>query len=211
MVRGVLVQGQVRSAPVIVGEIGFEQTVQVSLVEHDDVIQTLAPHRTDQPFDVRGLPRRVRGDADFLQAQGLGTALELQAVNPIAVPEEVLRGRREGEGFPELLGGPRGRGALDDIEVEDSATLVGKDDEDVKNLEGEGGYGKEIHRYHLSEVIPQESSPFLVRGTRRPTDHVLGDGSLRESDAQLEQLAVNPGSAPEWIGTTHFADEVDGV
>ena len=102
---GILVQGQVRSAPVIVGEIGFEQTVQVSLVEHDDVIQTLAPHRTDQPFDVRGLPRRVRGDADFLQAQSLGAALELQSVNAVAVPEQVLRGRREGEGFTELLGG----------------------------------------------------------------------------------------------------------
>ena len=44
--RGILVQGQVRSAPMIVGETGFEQTVQVSLVEHDDVIQAFAPVRS---------------------------------------------------------------------------------------------------------------------------------------------------------------------
>ena len=30
LVRGVLVQGQVRSAPMIVGQIGFEQAMQVS-------------------------------------------------------------------------------------------------------------------------------------------------------------------------------------
>jgi hypothetical protein len=34
---------------------------------------------------------------------------------------------------------------------------------------------------------------------------------LRESDAELKQLAVNPGSAPEWIGAAHLADQVDGV
>ena len=62
MVRVVLVQGQVRSAPVIsapviLGEISFEQAVQVSLVEHDDVIQAFAPDGTNEPFDVRRLPR----------------------------------------------------------------------------------------------------------------------------------------------------------
>jgi len=55
--RGVLVQAQMGPTPVIIGEIGFEQTVQVSLVEHDDVIQAFAPDGTDQPFDVRRLPR----------------------------------------------------------------------------------------------------------------------------------------------------------
>jgi hypothetical protein len=41
--RGILVQTQVRAIPVIVSSVGFEQSLQVSLVEDNDVIQTLAP------------------------------------------------------------------------------------------------------------------------------------------------------------------------
>ena len=99
--RGIFVQAQMSPTPMIIGEISFEQTIQVSLVEHDDVIQTFAADRTNQPFDVRRLPRRTRRNPDFLQAQSLGAALELQAVNAIAVPEQVLRGRCKGEGFSE--------------------------------------------------------------------------------------------------------------
>ena len=40
--RGIFVQAQMGPTPMIIGEIGFEQTVQVSLVEHHDVIQTFA-------------------------------------------------------------------------------------------------------------------------------------------------------------------------
>jgi hypothetical protein len=35
----------------IIGAIGYEQTIQVSLVEHDDVIQTFAADRTNQPLE----------------------------------------------------------------------------------------------------------------------------------------------------------------
>jgi hypothetical protein len=41
--------------------------------------------------------------------------------------------------------------------------------------------------------------------------HILGDGSLRDDDPQLEQLAVNPGSAPQRIGLAHGPDEGDGI
>jgi hypothetical protein len=50
--RGIFVQAQVGPTPVVVREIGFEQAVQVSLIEHDDVVQALAADRAHQPFDV---------------------------------------------------------------------------------------------------------------------------------------------------------------
>jgi hypothetical protein len=34
----IFVQGQMRPTPVIIGKVRFEQTIQVNLVEHDDVI-----------------------------------------------------------------------------------------------------------------------------------------------------------------------------
>ena len=36
--RGIFVQAQVGPTPVVVGEIGFEQAVQMSLIEHDNVV-----------------------------------------------------------------------------------------------------------------------------------------------------------------------------
>jgi hypothetical protein len=45
--RGILVQAQMGPTPMIIGKIGLEQPVQVSLVEHNDVIQAFAADRTD--------------------------------------------------------------------------------------------------------------------------------------------------------------------
>ena len=42
--RGILVQTQMCSAGVVVREIIFKHAVQVSLVQHDEVIQTIAPN-----------------------------------------------------------------------------------------------------------------------------------------------------------------------
>jgi hypothetical protein len=60
-------------------------------------------------------------------------------------------------------------------------------------------------------VIAKERFPVLGRGPTRTRDHVVGDGSLREGDAELEQLAVNPGSAPQRIGVVHVPDQGDEV
>jgi len=69
----------------------------VSLVEHDDVIQTFSADRPNQSFDVRRLPGRPGSNSDFLQTQGSGAVLELHAVNAVAVPQQILRGRRKGD------------------------------------------------------------------------------------------------------------------
>ena len=99
------------------------------------------------------------GDSDFLQAQGLGAALELQAVNAIAVAEQVLWGRRKGEGFPELLGRPSSRRAFDDMEVQHTAAVMRQDDENVEHPKGQGGNGEEVGRHHATEVIAKERPP----------------------------------------------------
>src|ERR1019366_4616154 len=54
--RGIFVQAQMGPTAVVIFEVGFEQALQVSLIEHDNVVQTLATDRAHQPFDVRRLP-----------------------------------------------------------------------------------------------------------------------------------------------------------
>ena len=38
--------------------------------------------------------------------------------------------------------------------------------------------------------------------------HVFGDRGLSDIDAELEELTVDPGSAPEGIGQAHVADQL---
>ena len=51
---------------VVVIEVARQDASEVGLVEHDDMIQTLAPDRADQPFDVGILPGRPRRGQHFL-------------------------------------------------------------------------------------------------------------------------------------------------
>ena len=55
--RRILHERQVRTRPVVVVDVGAEEASQMWLVEHDDVVETLAAHRADQAFHVWILPR----------------------------------------------------------------------------------------------------------------------------------------------------------
>jgi hypothetical protein len=43
-------------SPDRVAVVGLEDAAEVSLAEHDDMIETLSSDRVDQPFDVSVLP-----------------------------------------------------------------------------------------------------------------------------------------------------------
>src|ERR1700716_2284871 len=46
-------------------------------------------------------------------------------------------------------------------------------------------------------------------GPRSPSPrHILCNGGLRDIDAELEKLAMNPWCAPQWVGETHLANEM---
>lgn len=72
-----------------------------------------------------------------------------------------------------------------------------------------GGDREAIHGHHLAQVVAQERGPGLGRGTTGARDHVLGDGTLRDADAQFEQLAVDPRGAPQRVGSAHLPDQAD--
>jgi len=56
---GILLQPEVRSALVIVGDEGIQVAAQVAFGDDDHVIQAFAPDRADYAFDVRALPGRA--------------------------------------------------------------------------------------------------------------------------------------------------------
>ena len=73
--RSVFPKREVRARAVVVSGISGQDAAQVTLAEHDEVVETLPPDRADQPFDVSVLPRRSRSrwpitDAHALEASG---------------------------------------------------------------------------------------------------------------------------------------------
>src|ERR1700692_848423 len=56
--RRILLQRPMRSNAVVIGRIVFQNSAQMCLAQNDDVIQRLAPDRSDQPFGKAILPRR---------------------------------------------------------------------------------------------------------------------------------------------------------
>jgi hypothetical protein len=55
-------------------------------------------------------------------------------------------------------------------------------------------------------VVVEERAPRLRRG-RSTADQILGDRGLRDLEAELLELAVDPGCAPQGVGARHGADQ----
>ena len=64
----------------IILEVRPKNPMEVSLVDHDHVIQTITSDRSDEAFNVRILPWRVRGSNNFLYAHAFDAGLKLTAV-----------------------------------------------------------------------------------------------------------------------------------
>lgn len=97
-----------------------------------------------------------------------------------------------------------------DVEVNNPATLVRENDENVENTKGEGRDGEEIDGGKLFGVVFEKRSPGL-RGRFGKSDHVLSDGCLGDIDTESEQFAVDSGGSPGQISLAHGADEFTDI
>src|SRR5215475_2182280 len=75
--RCVLVEREVGARLMVIAEIVGEDAAEVSLVEDEHVIQTLAPDRAGEPFREGVLPRALRRREDLLDAQALDVVPKL--------------------------------------------------------------------------------------------------------------------------------------
>jgi hypothetical protein len=194
--RSVLLQREVRSPTVVVGEVVSQQATQVRVVPHHDVVEALAAQGPDEAFHVRILLRRPRRRLDFVDPHGLGSTREHDPVDRIAVAQEVARGRLPGERLHELLGRPLSRGGIGDVDVDHTSPVGHQDDEDEQDLEHHGGYDEEVYGDEAPQVVVETDSPGL-RWRPPMADDVRGDRRLRDLDAQFLKLPVNPRRAPE--------------
>ena len=71
----------------IVVDVSAQDSPEVSLVEDDHVIETLAPNASNDPFDVGALPRGARRRRNLLDVESRNAPLEGSSPNfPVKSP-----------------------------------------------------------------------------------------------------------------------------
>ena len=107
----------------------------MSLVKNDHMIETLAANATNHPFDIRILPRRARRRPNLVDAESFDAPDEVRTIDAIAVPQQIVRRGFPWKGVDDLLRRPLSTRVVGDVEVNDTAAIVTKDDEDEQNPE----------------------------------------------------------------------------
>src|SRR6202048_891080 len=195
-----------RSDAVVVGGERFQSSAQMRLAQDNDVVQALAPDRSDQPFGKAILPRRGwRGrlvpNAHCAQA-GRGDP----ALDPVAIADEVVRSLIPRKCLRYLTCNPFRRRICCDVDPDEVSAAESDDDEGIEQIEADGRDDKQVHGGNLWRVVTQEGPPSLA-GRPPPFDHVLGDARLRDLKPELEQFAVNAWRAPKRVFDAHPQDQ----
>jgi hypothetical protein len=190
----------------VVGEVAGQDAVEVSLAENENVIQTLAPDRSDQALGEGIVPRAVRCREDFGNPHALHSVAKLLAKHPVTIAQEIGRPRLVREGVHDLLGRPGRGGVLGDVKVDDPPAMVSEHDENEEDAQAGGGHGEEVDRHQVPDMVGEERPPGLRR-SRTTLRHEAGDGALGDVDAELQELAMDARGAPQGIRRGHLPDE----
>ena len=86
---GVFVQLQVSPDSVVIRDVSFEDAAEVSLAEHDHVVETLASDRADQPFHVSVLPWGSRRRRPITDAHALEAPADDLTIDRITISDQV--------------------------------------------------------------------------------------------------------------------------
>jgi len=125
----------------------------MAFTQNEDMVQTLPPGRTDEPLREGVLPWTERRGQHFTDSHVLNALPKWVTVDAIAIAEEIGRRAVLRERVDELLGGPGGGGMLGDVEVEDTAAVVGEHDQDEKDAEPSAGHDEEIDRDQVADMV----------------------------------------------------------
>ena len=136
-------------------------------------------------------------------AQRANPSDEYVAITSVPIADQITRELLPTTGRRQLVGNPFRRWVCGNAEPEDLPPAVTHDQQSIEQPEGDGRHYEQIHRRDPICVVAQERLPALRRWSS-PAHHILGNASLPDIDAKLEQFAMDPGSAPQRIGDAHL-------
>src|ERR1700686_2873359 len=173
---------------------------------NDDMIETLTPDRSDQPFGKAILPRRGRCGRPVSDAHGAQSERDDAAIDPVPIADEVVRSLIPRKCLRYLTCNPFCRRMCCDVDPDEVSAAEPNDDEGIEQVETNSWNNEQVHGGNVWRVVMQEGPPSLA-GRPPPFDHVLGDARLRDLKPELEQLAVDARRAPKRIFDAHPPDQ----
>src|ERR1700686_4742599 len=164
-----------RSNAVVIGRIAFQNPAQTFLAQNDDMVQTLAPDRSDQPFGKAVLPGRGWCGRLVPDPHGSQSACCDGAIDPIAITDHVTRSTVPRKSLRDLACDPLRRRVGCDVDPDEISAINPYNHETIQQFEANGRDHEQIHGGNVRRVVSQKGPPSL---TWRSTslDHVLGDG-----------------------------------
>src|ERR1700687_3868995 len=163
-----------RSHAVVIVRIVFQNPTQMLLAQDNDVVQTLAPDRSDQPFGKAVLPRRGRCNWLVSDTHGTQSARDGSAADLSPISDHIARTPIQRKSLGDLTCNPLRRRVGCDADPDEISAIKPYDDEAIQQLKANGRHYRQIHGGDGGRVGSEKGLPFL---TWRPAslDHVLGD------------------------------------
>src|SRR5258708_7836729 len=176
------------------------------LARDNDVVQALAPDRSDQPFGKAILPRRGWRGRLVPDPHGAQSARNDAAIDPVSIADEVARGLVPGKCLRYLMCNPFCRRICCDADPDKVSAVEPDNDEGIEQVETDSWDNEQVHGGNVRRMVMQEGPPALA-GRPPPFNHVLGDARLRDLKPELEQFAVNAWRTPKRILHAHPPDQ----
>ena len=175
--------------------------------EDKNVIQTVAPKRSDQAFSIWILPRRSRRRWSVTDAHRPNPAPEGLPVSTIIVAHQIGRRRVPRKCLHDLLRQPLRRRMPGHRKPQQLPPSVAHNKKCKQALEGQGRNHAEINRSNRLRMVAQECPPAL--GWRSSaSDHVLGHRRLGDLEPKLQQFTMDARGAPQRVFPVHSSDEI---
>src|ERR1700716_932428 len=194
------------SDAVVIVRIRSEDSAQMHLAQDNDVVHTLTPDRSDQPFGIAILPRRGRCGRLVPDAHGAQSARDDAAIDPVAIADEVVRSLIPRKCLRYLMCNPFCRRICCDVDPDEVSAVEPDNDEGIEQVETDSWKNEKAQGDMVWRGVMQEVPPSLA-GRPPPFDHVLGDARLRDLKPELEQFAVNAWRAPKRVFDAHPPDQ----
>ncbi len=182
-----LVDALMWSGSIEVLNIGAQDTLQLLLLQDQQVIEALPSHTAEEPLTdgigSRGVIRRFKN----LDAAGLGNPRKGHAKLAIVIPDEILRPHTKSRGFAKLLGRPRVSGRTCHAHVDHFARVQKGVEEGEQRAEEQVSHWQKVAGPDLLGMGVHERLPGLAMWScGMHSSHVLLDSALADVDAQLE-------------------------
>src|ERR1700719_1090792 len=166
-----------RSGAIVIVGVGFQNSAQMHLAQDNDVVYSLTPYRSDQPFGKAVLPRRGWCGRLVPDAHGAQSACDDAAIDPIPIADEVARSFIPRKCLRYLTCNPFCRRICCDVDPDQVSAVEPNDDEGIEQVETDSWNNEQVDGGNVRRVVPQEGSPSLA-GRRPAFDHGLGGARL---------------------------------